>query len=120
MEKILIVEDQKTDQMLFKLVFGDDFEVTVMDNGFDALRYLEDQPVDLVLTDLKMPGMSGVDLAERIKQLYPGLPVIAITAQPEYFYNHVNMEAFFEDLISKPMDLNDLKQKVELLLRHSS
>src|SRR5688572_31850075 len=84
---ILVVEDNPTDieLMLHTLEqadikpLGGDFEMEVRANAEGALQLLGERSVDLVLTDLMLPGMSGLDLVSRIQALDPNLPVLVVT-----------------------------------------
>jgi len=81
METILIVDDEKNYPPILSAVLEDaGFETLTAYSGREALTILEDSDVDLVLTDMKMPGMDGIELLERIKKKDPELPVIVMTA----------------------------------------
>jgi two-component system NtrC family response regulator len=81
METILIVDDEKNYPPILSAVLEDEgFEPLTAYSGREALEILEDSDVDLVLTDMKMPGMDGIELLERIKKKDPELPVIMMTA----------------------------------------
>lgn len=81
METILIVDDEKNYPPILSAVLEDaGFETLTAYSGREALEILEDSDVDLVLTDMKMPGMDGIELLERIKQKDPEIPVIVMTA----------------------------------------
>ncbi|THB76652.1 MAG: sigma-54-dependent Fis family transcriptional regulator [Desulfobacteraceae bacterium] len=81
MEKILIVDDEKNYPMIIAEVLQEEGYVSLTaSSGIEALDILNTELVDLVLTDVKMPGMSGIDLLERIKELKPDMPVIVMTA----------------------------------------
>lgn len=81
METILIVDDEKNYPLILSAVLREEgYETLVAPNGVDALALLADNSVDLVLTDMKMPGMDGMELLEQIKKLDAELPVIMMTA----------------------------------------
>jgi two-component system NtrC family response regulator len=81
METILIVDDEKNYPPILSAVLQEEgFETLTAGSGSEALRQLENADVDLVLTDMKMPGMDGISLLELIKQKDPDLPVIMMTA----------------------------------------
>ncbi len=82
-KKILIVDDEK--RFLLSLADGLDnsgkeFHILIANNGEKALRVLETVPVDLVITDLKMPGMDGFEFISRMKKNHRDLPVIVMSA----------------------------------------
>ncbi|MFZ7127056.1 MAG: sigma-54-dependent transcriptional regulator [Desulfobacterales bacterium] len=81
METILIVDDEKNYTAILSAVLGEEgFQTLSANSGQEALDILASDPVDLVLTDMKMPGMDGLELLERAKQVDPDLPVIMMTA----------------------------------------
>jgi len=81
METILIVDDEKNYPPILSAVLDDaGFETLSAYSGREALSILENSDVDLVLTDMKMPGMDGIELLELIKKRDPELPVIVMTA----------------------------------------
>ena len=81
METILIVDDEKNYPPILSAVLEDvGFETLTANSGQEALNVLENAHVDLVLTDMKMPGMDGIELLERIKERDAELPIIMMTA----------------------------------------
>jgi CheY-like chemotaxis protein len=82
MVKILIVDDSPVDRHLAAnlLEKGGDLTILSASNGKEALAVMERDPPDLVLTDLQMPEMNGLELVEDIKHKYPSIPVILMTA----------------------------------------
>jgi len=81
MENILIVDDEKNYLLVLSAVLEEEgYEVLTALNGLEALETQKSSDVDLVLTDMKMPGMDGIELLERIKAYDPDLPVIMMTA----------------------------------------
>ena len=81
METILIVDDETNYTVILSAVLEDEgFETLTANSGPDALGILADSDVDLVLTDMKMPGMDGIELLELVKKEDADLPVIMMTA----------------------------------------
>ena len=81
METILIVDDEKNYLVVLEALLGPEgYETVTADNAKDALRLIRDSDLDLVITDMKMPKMSGLELLEATKALKPDLPVIIMTA----------------------------------------
>ena len=81
METILIVDDEKNYTLILGAVLEEEgFETLTANSGNDALQILKSADVDLVITDMKMPGMDGIQLLESIKEKDPDLPVIMMTA----------------------------------------
>jgi two-component system NtrC family response regulator len=81
MDTVLIVDDEKNYPPIIGAVLQDEgYETLTANSGHEALDILDHSDVDLVLTDMKMPGMNGIELLERIKEKDPDLPVIMMTA----------------------------------------
>ncbi|MDM8554873.1 sigma-54 dependent transcriptional regulator [Desulfococcaceae bacterium HSG7] len=81
MDTILIVDDEKNYPLVLSAVLEEEgYETLTANSGHEALEILKNSDVDLVLTDMKMPVMDGVELLERIKAREPDLPVIMMTA----------------------------------------
>jgi len=95
---ILCVDDEENPLILRKLVLQKaGYDVVTANSGRKALEVLQSQPIDLVLSDLLMPGMTGTELARRIKDLHPKLPVVLVSG-----LNEIPPEASCADLfISK-------------------
>jgi len=111
MTSILIVDDEQSMRdFLTILLQKEGYEVeTRADDGASALRCLEDKTFDLVISDIRMPGIGGLDLLHSIKGKYPTLPVILITAfvSPDDAVAAMKDGAF--DYISKPFNVAEIK-----------
>ena len=81
METILIVDDERNYLLILRAVLEEEgYEVLTASNGQDALGIQKTADLDLILTDMKMPGMDGIQLLENIKAVDSDLPVIMMTA----------------------------------------
>ena len=81
METILIVDDEKNYPLILSAVLQEEgYETLTANSGTEALEILNHADVDMVLTDMKMPGMDGIELMEKIKADHPHLPIIMMTA----------------------------------------
>ena len=109
MPKILVVDDEtsilNTLQILLR---GEGFEVTVAVSGREALELFDDVAPDVVLTDIRMPGMSGLELLAAVRERDPELPVILMTAQAslQSAMQAVNQGAFY--YLQKPFSNGEL------------
>lgn len=121
--KILIVDDEKDVQWLFEKKFrreqkAGDFDLHFAYSGEEALELLKQpQMADLriVLTDINMPGMSGIDLLKIIKEQYSHLPVVVITAYDDAKNRMAAYRNGADDYINKPIDFPRLKEKLSKL-----
>ncbi|HDM78966.1 MAG TPA: response regulator, partial [Deltaproteobacteria bacterium] len=81
METVLIVDDEKNYLILLEALLSDEgYEVIVTSSPQEALKIAENREIDLIITDMKMPGISGMDLMDRVHRRYPEIPVIMMTA----------------------------------------
>jgi DNA-binding NtrC family response regulator len=111
MAKILVVDDERSIRAALKNILQDrhpDYAVDVAENGKQGLDMVEQTEYDLVLCDIKMPAMDGVEVLEKIKAQQPDLPVIMITGHGEVETAVECMKKGAYDFISKPPDLNRL------------
>jgi len=84
------------------------YEVITTNNGFEALELIEQQEFDIVFLDENMPGLTGIETLEKIKQLFPHLPVVMVTKSEE---EHIMEEAIgsrIADYLIKPVNPNQL------------
>jgi len=107
--RILVVEDRESlRRMLDRALSGEGHVVETAADGETALELLATRQYDLVLTDLKLPGQSGIDVLRGSRKLNPGLPVVVLTA---YGTVHTAVEAMKEgavDFLEKPVEIDDL------------
>jgi len=120
MLKILLVDDEKDTEMLFKHVFkseikNNDFDFHFALNSDEALKYiflLNPFDVVLVLSDINMPGMNGLDLLKEIKKIFPSMKVIMITAYDNEANYNLAMQNGADGFMAKPVDFNLLRTKI--------
>jgi two-component system, NtrC family, response regulator len=109
MDTILIVDDEKNYPLILSAVLQEEgFETLTANSGQEALAVLEHSDVDLVLTDMKMPKMDGIELLQRIKQNDPELPVIMMTAYGTVEKAVEAMQKGAYNYILKPFDNEQL------------
>lgn len=113
-EHILVVDDEHdVREGLGKLLEMEGYDVTTAENGLVAVERAKLQRFDLVLTDLRMPGMDGVETLMELKRLHPGMPVIVVTA---YASDETAARCEHEGAygyVMKPFDLDELLQVIE-------
>lgn len=83
--RIMVVDDNEDMRESFRLILSaEGYEVVTVERGLQALAILEEGPFDLVLTDLEMPGMSGLELLGNIKAIAPQTAVIVVTGRASF------------------------------------
>ena len=115
--QILVVDDEPTVSGAIKLLLQfDGHVVQTVDNGEAALALLEQHQFDLIITDFFMPGMKGDQLAARIKQRWPGQPIIMVTAFAEEFNTFGKAQGDVDFVLQKPFSRNELREAVVQVL----
>lgn len=114
---ILLAEDNMLNQKIMQLMLRKlGYHVDVAANGIEALRALERHPYDVVLMDIDMPEMNGLEATKTIRRLWPenGPYIIAITACVLNGAREMCLDAGMDDYVSKPVRIDDLRSVLEL------
>ena len=114
MKNILVVDDEKTSQVILnKVLSGAGFDVTSVSSGSEALKKLKDVRFDVILTDLNMPKMNGIELTKKVLKLDPDIIVVLITAYGTIrsAVEAIRLGAF--DYLTKPVNKKELLLAVE-------
>ena len=120
MPTILIIEDEAKMRRLLELNLGDDgFKILSAGDAETGLKLLESEPVHLVLTDLKLPGISGLQLLQTAKQQNPTLPIVVMTAFGSVETAVEAMKAGASDYVLKPFSLAEMRMVVHKELDNS-
>jgi two-component system, response regulator, stage 0 sporulation protein F len=118
--KVLIVDDEPdVRQLLYDFLTGRDYEVVLAAGGLEAIDLVEREKPDLVLLDVVMPGMNGVETLRRIAEIDPRLRVIMVTANADIGLTSRLLAMGAVDYIPKPFDLEYLEQAVSIQLAAS-
>lgn len=119
--KLLLVEDESPVREMLKFAFGDDeYEVLEAADASEGLAILKSQRPDLILLDWMLPGMSGIDMARRLKRdaANRDIPVILLTARSTED-DKVRGLQDADDYITKPFSTGELKARIQAVLRRS-
>ncbi|MGB4703550.1 MAG: sigma-54 dependent transcriptional regulator [Candidatus Saccharicenans sp.] len=110
METILIIDDEKGLLEVMSVVFRKEgYEVKTATSGAEGLDIINHKSIDLVITDIRMPHMSGMEVLRYVKENYPEIPVIVITAYGSISQAVEALKAGALDYIVKPFDVEELK-----------
>jgi predicted regulator of Ras-like GTPase activity (Roadblock/LC7/MglB family)/CheY-like chemotaxis protein len=120
MKRVLVVDDEE--DMLWMLQRNlnkgmPDVEILAAKSAEEALAILSDRPANLVITDINMPGMNGLDLLIEINNRFPATGVIIMTAYPSNAYENKAMMSGSLRFIEKPFDINDVRAIVKEALK---
>jgi two-component system cell cycle response regulator CpdR len=117
MPKILLAEDD-TDmrRFLVKALQNAGFDVTSYDNGLSAYQRLREEPYELLLTDIVMPEMDGIELARRASELDPDIKIMFITGFAAVALNPDSTAPRNAKVLSKPIHLRELVSEVNRML----
>ena len=114
-KKILFVDDEESILDIAREYFGiKQYDVIVARNGFEAIEILEKEEVDCCITDINMPGMSGLELLEHIKKTYfkPPPVVMMITAYGDEENKQMAEKLGADAFLTKPLDFKLLKKEL--------
>jgi signal transduction histidine kinase len=109
---LMVVDDDDGVRLSLRVLFSSDYQVLLADSGMQALSVLQSNPVDVVILDLNMPGMTGIQLLEKLKRLDPSLEVIILTGQGslETARQALSLGAFA--YLTKPFELKEGRETV--------
>jgi DNA-binding NtrC family response regulator len=120
-KRILVVDDEENARYgLSKLLTNEGFMVDSVSNGFEALNYLRQQEVNLIVTDINMPEMNGITFLKELNKNFPNSNVIMITAYGgvESYIEAMNLGAF--EYINKPVKIEELKSILKKIFKETS
>ena len=116
--KILVVDNEEDQRRLMSAIlteFG--YNVKTVSSAEAALKGMNSENYQLIITDLIMPGMDGTELCERIKSIRPDVKVYAISGHIELYDDNKLERLGFDGIIQKPVSMNTLKETIESAVR---
>ncbi|RJL73766.1 response regulator transcription factor [Acinetobacter radioresistens] len=121
MNKILIIEDDfMIAESTITLLQYQQFAVQWVNNGIDGLKLLKTQEFDIVLLDLGLPLMDGMQVLKQIRQQKPALPVLIISARDQLHNRVDGLNQGADDYLVKPYEFDELLARIQALLRRST
>lgn len=121
MARIVIVDDEENvaEPLAYRLrALGHD--VAIYQDGRIALERLLAQPPDLLVLDLMLPGLDGLEICRRLRPHQPTLPILMLTARGEEIDRVVGLESGADDYVVKPFSLREMEARVKIWLRRAS
>jgi CheY-like chemotaxis protein len=118
---VLVVDDEADIELLFRQQFRRDlragrFEMEFSRSGSAAMDYINDgqtRVISLILSDINMPGMDGIELLRKAKSAKPDVPVIMISAYGDAETRDKVLQSGADDLLTKPLDFGALRQAID-------
>ncbi len=120
-KRILVVDDEENARIgLSRLLAQEGFLVESVANGYEALDYLRQQDVNLIVTDINMPEMNGIAFLRELNKHFPKSNVIMITAYGgvESYIEAMNLGAF--EYINKPVKIDELKSILKKIFKETT
>lgn len=110
--RILVVDDDNMNLARTRVILGKDYDVLLADSGIEALVKLKGERIDMVLLDIDMPGMNGIETFERMKEFASDIPVIFLTASglEEDVHNAIKLGAV--NYLKKPYRPQELLKRI--------
>jgi two-component system response regulator HydG len=119
MKNILVVDDETAHRMMLKANLADEgYAVAEADDGTTAIAAVRKDFYDLILMDVRMTEMDGIEALEEIKKISPGIPVLMMTAYPSVPPAVKAMKLGAVDYLTKPLDTDELRLRIAKLLGH--
>ena len=116
MYTILIVDDEKIERNGMKFLLkreAEEFQILEASNGREALGILEKQKADILLTDIKMPYMSGLELARQVSEKHPAMKMIMFSGYSDFSYAQSAIRYGVSDYILKPVDPGEFSRTIQ-------
>jgi DNA-binding response OmpR family regulator len=118
--RILLVDDEQPIQTLLSFPLQrDGYEVVQASDGREALARFSEQPFDLVVLDLMLPRMDGLEVCKRLRAKGSTVPIIMLTAKSEEIDKVLGLELGADDYITKPFSMREFRSRVKAALRRS-
>ncbi|MDK2813699.1 MAG: hypothetical protein PWQ08_954 [Clostridiales bacterium] len=120
MFRILVVEDNKNLRTLMSARLKQaGYQVFQAEDGVKALELLETEQVDLIISDIMMPGVDGYQLTEMLRQANYDMPILMVTAKETFEDKEKGFRVGTDDYMVKPINMNEMILRVEALLRRA-
>ena len=118
---ILIVDDDAGQRSLLdSFLRTQGFETVMADSGERALEILQSQKPDMIISDVRMPGMTGLEMLPKVRELRPTVPVIMITAYGDPETRRKAIEGGATGLLTKPIDFTLLREEIDTRLAQAN
>lgn len=118
---ILIVEDEKKLSRVLELELNyENYETAIANNGKDALQLMKENEWDLVLLDIMLPELSGMEVLRRVRRTDEETPIILLTARDQVFDKVSGLDLGANDYVTKPFEIEELLARIRVHLRKTT
>lgn len=120
MLKILVVEDDDALLSLYRIVLEKEgYEALLAHHGEEAWAIMEREHVDLIVTDVRMPVMDGYQFVRSVRDIFPEMPILMITAKDDFASKSMGFSLGTDDYMTKPVHMEEMMLRIRALLRRS-
>lgn len=120
MLKILVVEDDDALLSLYRIVLEKEgYEALLAHHGEEAWAIMEREHVDLIITDVRMPVMDGYQFVRSVRDIFPEMPILMITAKDDFASKSMGFSLGTDDYMTKPVHMEEMILRIRALLRRS-
>lgn len=121
MLKILVVEDDDSLLNLYRIVLEKQgYKALLAHHGEEAWDIMENEHVDLILTDILMPVMDGFQFLRSVRDVFPEMPILMITAKDDFASKSMGFTLGADDYMTKPVNMQEMVLRIRALLRRSN
>ncbi len=118
-EKILVVDDEQSHRTMLRAVLTQEgYNISEADDGISAVKAIENEAFDLILMDIRMTDMNGIEAVRQIKRISPSIPIIMMTAYASVKTAVEALKSGAYDYLTKPLDIDELKILIKKALEH--
>lgn len=119
--KILVIEDDEPLLKLYQTVLQKEgYSVLTARNGQEAWFVMDQEHVDLIITDVMMPMMDGYEFVRTLREQNPSIPVLMITAKDDFVSKRMGFTLGTDDYMTKPVDMGEMLLRIKALLRRAN
>lgn len=116
---LLVEDDEKLSKLFYTVLSKQGFNVYIANNGIEGFNILENNHIDLIISDIMMPQMNGYDFTENVRKINEEIPILMITAKDDFNSKQKSFLIGIDDYMVKPIDVNEMILRVHALLRRS-
>ena len=116
---LLVEDDEKLSKLFYTVLSKQGFNIHIASNGVEGFDILENNHIDLIISDIMMPQMNGYDFTENVRKVNEEIPILMITAKDDFNSKQKSFLIGIDDYMVKPIDVNEMILRVHALLRRS-